>query len=106
MTNTGPALRAVEATAPEQGTAAANERALAALPLGQSQPMAPGARGPLTRPTERPDEPVTAGLSTGAGPGPAFASSLTDLDRVKAIHRAHPSEGLRRMIEHLQRIGL
>lgn len=29
----------------------------------------PGAR-PFLRPTERPNEPVTAGLPTGAGPGP------------------------------------
>ncbi len=104
MTDTGPALRAVEATRPEQGTDAANERALEALPMQQTPPVMPGARGPLTRPTERPNEPITAGLSTGPGPGPS--QSLTDLDRIKAIHRAHPSAGLRRMIEHLQQIGL
>ena len=33
-------------------------------------PIAPGAFGPLARPTERPGEPVTTGLPIGAGPGP------------------------------------
>lgn len=30
----------------------------------------PGAGGPFMRPTDRPTEPVTAGLGVGAGPGP------------------------------------
>ena len=57
-------------------------------PPGQSAPPAggpgvppagpvPGARGPLLRPTERPDEPVTAGLPTGPGPGPEALGPLS-----------------------------
>ena len=38
----------------------------------------PGERGPLTRPTERPNEPITAGLSTGPGPGPRPAPARAD----------------------------
>lgn len=34
------------------------------------QPIAPGAFGDLHRPTERPNEPVTAGAAQGPGPGP------------------------------------
>jgi hypothetical protein len=30
----------------------------------------PGSNGPLTRPTERPNEPVTHGLPVGPGAGP------------------------------------
>ncbi len=104
MTDTGPALRAVEATRPEQGTAAANERALEALPMQQAPPVMPGARGPLTRPTERPNEPITAGLSTGPGPGPS-GLRLSEPDQIRAIYRAHPSEGLRRLVEYLDRAG-
>jgi hypothetical protein len=33
--------------------------------------MMPDAAGSLAAPTDRPGEPITAGLSTGAGPGPA-----------------------------------
>src|SRR5205823_1455053 len=33
-------------------------------------PPVPGGAGDLHRPTERPDEPVTAGAPIGAGPGP------------------------------------
>jgi hypothetical protein len=37
----------------------------------------PGAMGPLDRPTERPNEPVTAGSPFGPGPGPeALAAPL------------------------------
>lgn len=44
----------------------------AAPPAAPSQPMVrpPGASGPFDRPTERPREPVTAGLPVGPGPGP------------------------------------
>lgn len=45
-----------------------------AAPGGPSMPALPptppGAAGPLTRPTERPLEPVTAGIASGPGPGP------------------------------------
>lgn len=33
-------------------------------------PVQPGEMGALDRPTERPGEPVTAGLPSGPGPGP------------------------------------
>lgn len=46
-----------------------------AVPTGQPsapQPPAaqPGGLGQLTAPTDRPGEPVTAGLASGPGPGP------------------------------------
>lgn len=36
-----------------------------------------GRAGLLTRPTERPNEPITAGLSTGPGPGPSVMQART-----------------------------
>lgn len=104
MTDTGPALAGVEATAAEHGTKAANERALAALPMAGPPPV-PGGRGGFLRPTERSNEPVTAGLSTGPGPGPS-GMSLSEADQVRAIYRAYPSEELRRIVEFLDRTGL
>jgi hypothetical protein len=38
--------------------------------LAAAEAFDPGERQPFDRPTERPDEPLTAGLSSGAGPGP------------------------------------
>lgn len=35
---------------------------------------------PITRPTERPSEPLTAGLSVGAGPGPEALNLQTPND--------------------------
>lgn len=47
-------------------------------PTGGPGPLpTPGNRGPLLRPTERPNEPVTAGLPTGPGPGPEALGPLS-----------------------------
>lgn len=37
----------------------------------EQQPILPGSLGPLTAPTARPNEPLTAGAPFGPGPGPA-----------------------------------
>ncbi len=37
----------------------------------------PGGAGPFLRPTERPNEPVTAGMAPGPGPGPEALGPLT-----------------------------
>jgi hypothetical protein len=92
-----------EANRPEHGTQAANERALSVVPMPQGTP--PGGRGPLTRPTERPGEPITAGLAVGPGPGPAVPQ-ISEADQIRAIYRSFPSEELRHVVELLNRRGL
>ena len=54
------------------GDRVAQEEAQRAIPLPrQAAPvMRPGQMGPVTRPTERVREPVTAGAPIGPGPGP------------------------------------
>lgn len=62
------------------GTATAQQSAMRQMPVappgtaapgaGPQPPPPPGAGGPFDRPTERPGEPVTAGLPMGPGPGP------------------------------------
>ena len=52
------------------GKATAQAEAQKAIPLPDNTPI-PGSFGALDRPTERPDEPVTAGAPFGPGPGPA-----------------------------------
>lgn len=55
----------------------------------------PGALGDLHRPTDRPNEPVTAGLSGGPGPGPeALTPGLKPTDpitlRLMALYKRFP----------------
>lgn len=58
------------------GKGAEQMRAQQAVPMGTpatpepvAVPPQPGSLGPLDAPTSRPDEPITAGMSFGAGPG-------------------------------------
>lgn len=69
-------------------------------PQGAGQP--PGALGSLYSPTGRPDEPLTAGMSQGAGPGPSFGE-LNDADILDALARKFPGlPGLHRMIQEMR----
>lgn len=65
----------------------------------------PGAAGNYLRETERPDEPVTAGIPLGPGPGPRPSAPLRPgedvLPRLQAYYSAFPSEALREMIEDI-----
>lgn len=56
----------------EWGARQADEQAQEAVPMAgpRQPPTLPGAMGPLNRPTEMPDQPITAGLPSGPGPGP------------------------------------
>lgn len=100
------------------GDVKAQEDAQAAIPLpAQQQPQvlaprpapAPVDFGPFNRPTERPDEPVTAGLPIGPGAGPeAIAYGEDDaLLEAQALYAATGSEEMRGVVEELQtRAGL
>lgn len=60
------------------GKRAAQERAQEAVPMHRDAPprprVVPGQMGGLTRPTERPGEPMTSGAGVGPGPGPEVLS--------------------------------
>jgi hypothetical protein len=61
-----------------------------ATALAQAQEMVPP-NGGLGRPTEMPDQPFTAGLSTGPGPGPADTGGVDPLvDTLRAAVRMYP----------------
>lgn len=95
------------------------ERSQQAVPQGASpiqppaldqeqprQPMtAPGSLGALLRGTERPGEPITAGMAMGVGAGPEVlpAGVGSDLSaRLRALFAANPGdERLRDAIEEL-----
>jgi hypothetical protein len=69
--------------------------------------VAPGQRS-LNRPTERPNEPITAGAPFGPGPGPEAISMPTRiiprdkvLEQLVALHNAFPNDRLRRLIQNV-----
>jgi hypothetical protein len=55
--------------------------------LQAAEAFNPGERLPLDRPTERPEEPLTAGLPSGPGPGPEVLGLPPDSSRVSSILR-------------------
>lgn len=73
MPRKGKGQRVSAAKGQTYGKRVEQERSQEAVPLHREPPVprvAPGGFGALTRPTERPGEPITAGASVGPGPGP------------------------------------
>ena len=70
-------------------------------------PPPPGSLPSLVGPSNRPDEPVTAGLTQGAGAGPDAMSPVPvineDLFELRALYQQFPHEDLRRLIERAER---
>ena len=68
-------------------------------------PVLPGSLGPLDRPTERPDEPVTTGANLGAGPTaaqlglPSAFGGLNPLDEIRALYDMYPNRDLAALLE-------
>ena len=94
----------------------AAQRALplpAAPPVPAPPPPAPGAlpggRGPFTRPTEYPDEPLTAGMSMGPGPGPeALAMRAVTVDdqlvaQLRGLYAAYPNSDIAALLAAAER---
>ncbi len=93
-------------TAPAGGAAPAG--AGGALGGGGALPVLPGQVTPLDAPTERPDEPVTAGVPLGPGPGPEALGPLgapgspdDEVMALRAAYAAYPSEELRQILERI-----
>jgi hypothetical protein len=80
--------------------------------LQAAEAFDPGERLPLDRPTERPDEPLTAGLPIGAGPGPEALDlsnfprfTESPLNQLRAIYQRTGSEAIRELIEEMETRG-
>lgn len=84
----------------------ASQRAMpiAAAPgdqMAQVQRPVPGTLGSLTRPTERPDEPITAGADFGSGPN-AYQAGIpmmlnqqqSAIEELRAVYQMYPSDDL------------
>lgn len=89
-----------------------------AVPMGNPTPSiqqtprpTPGQAGPLTRPTERPNEPITAGAPFGPGrtpvapgySGPRTADPV--LAELRALYALNPNDALADMIDSYIREG-
>lgn len=82
----------------------------ATMDLQREAPMAAAERPPgLLDPTQRPDEPVSAGAAWGPGPGPEVLPQQQQDDAVAALIRyayaLHPSPGLNVLMNHLEAQG-
>lgn len=110
-----PATRKVAFTGQTYGEGAAQARAQQAVSPGsapsdvQAQRMAPRPRPGavnLTGPSQRPDEPITAGAPFGSGPGPMTAGvqpRIIPYDDVlitlQLLNQMYPSEALQQLLE-------
>ena len=102
------------------GQAGAQMAAQSVVPMGapptegiqpqQPPVVTPGAMGPLTRPTDRPTEPVTAGASFGPGPTPGTQfvvpkASDPVLNELRGLYQAYPSPELADLLDSYVREG-
>lgn len=94
---------AVKASTPNTRKAVKPSRSTPSSPapavLAPAMP-APGELGPLTAPTDRPNEDVLAGLGTART---VMGAATPELDELRALFRRYPSEDLRRVIEQAER---
>ena len=114
LRNPGGKVAKQAATGQTYGEAGKQMAAQSAVPMAapptEAQPMRPGQLGPLLRPTERPNEPVTAGASFGPGPTPRtefmpVRNNDPVLNELRAMYEAFPSDELADMIDSYVREG-
>lgn len=96
----------------EAGQQMAAQRAvpMGAPPTEQAARPRPGTIGSLTRRTERPAEPITAGAPIGPGVGPeaiGVASTTGDpaLDELRMIYQMFPNDDLADLLDSYGRNG-
>lgn len=100
----------------EAGAQMAAQRAVPmgapAAPTAPSAPTStPGQYGPLDRPTERPQEPVTAGAPFGPGRNSTQNAYIGRrngdpiLDELRALYASYPSDELANMLDSYIREG-
>jgi hypothetical protein len=95
------ALEQAQQEAPVPATPDPFDRILAAA---QQFPMD---MGPINRPTERPNEPVTAGLRAGPGPGPEVLGMPTGIsDTLARIYGESGNETIAALLDRARQMGL
>ena len=102
----------------QYGMRLAQQKSQQAVPMGQSPVSAPqqttptvrpGSLTPLTAPTARPNEPITAGADFGPGPNSAVVGMIPQIGskndlamRVRAIASQFPSAALLGLVAELE----
>ncbi len=104
----------------QYGMRLAQQRAQEAVPMGtppttvpspvqQRSRVAPGSLTPLTAPTQRPDEPITAGANFGPGPNamgagimPAIEPTDDVLNKLVYLNTMYPNSDLQNLISALR----
>lgn len=79
------------------GTGPISAGAAAPPPGAAPRGPQPGELPPLDRPTERPDEPLTAGAPFGPGAGPPVDDTVPG--QLRALYMLDPNEEIRQLIE-------
>jgi len=118
LQNPAAKMAATAAKGQAYGEAGKQIAAQQAVPMGASpapsmpQGIAPGSMGGLTRPTDRPAEPITAGADFGAGPNasqsgiPTIAPGFNDsLEELKVLYRQFPNTDLGNLLSSLLNEG-
>ena len=111
-------LPVTTATNQQYGMALAQQKSQQAVPMGESPVSAPqqtkptvrpGSLTPLTAPTARPNEPITAGADFGPGPNSAVVGMIPQIGskndlamRVRAIASQFPSAALLGLVAELE----
>lgn len=101
----GPKMPSQVAPSTQYGRGVAQERAIAAMPMGAPPPppaAEPRTATPLDAPTARPDEHVMSGAPVGPGPGPEVLGISPNEDveaQLRAAYARYPTEQLRALIE-------
>ena len=72
-------------------------------PAPAPAPVMPGGLGPLNAPTTRPNEPITAGLTGGPGPGPEALGGFVapedpTISLLKGLLASYPSPDLQALL--------
>ena len=115
-------LPVTTATNQQYGMALAQQKSQQAVPMGQSpvsapqQPttpmVRPGSLTPLTAPTQRPNEPITAGANFGPGTNamgagilPTPASSTDVVEQLAYLNMMYPNPDLQNLIDAIQTRG-
>ena len=114
---TNPKVAAKAAPGQTYGKATEQLNAQKAMPIAASPSDArpqvtPGSLGDFARPTDRPQEPITAGVNFGDGPNAVQAGIPLEprtqdavLDRLRVIYKNFPNEDLADLIDSYVRDG-
>jgi hypothetical protein len=118
LQNPAAKIAATAAKGQTYGEAGKQIAAQQAVPMGASpasmmpQGIVPGSMGALDRMTERPNEPITAGMDFGAGPNmaqagiPIVAPGFNDaIEELKVLYRQFPNDDLGNLLSAMLNEG-